>query len=243
MKRLLFVAAALAVAAAGPASVPHAEKANGPEWSMNATIIEACSCPMFCPCYFNTKPAGHAGHGGHGEMKHFCKFNMGFKVNEGHHLKVKLDGVKFWITGDLGGDYSEGNMEWAKLTFDKSMTQEQRDALLKIVPNIYPVTWGSFETAEGEVTWKASKNEAHALLDGGKTAEVKLASTSGAMSPGEPVVIDNLRYWGTTSNDGFVLMPNVVEAYRVSDKAFEYKGTNGFMITFDIDSESTGKGM
>jgi hypothetical protein len=31
-------------------------------------------------------------------------------------------------------------------------------------------------------------------------------------------------------------MPNVVEAYRVGPKAFEYKGTNGFMITFDVTS-------
>ena len=33
-------------------------KSSTPEWSFNATIIEACSCPMFCQCYFNTKPAG-----------------------------------------------------------------------------------------------------------------------------------------------------------------------------------------
>ena len=30
---------------------------EAPKWSMNATIIEACSCPMFCQCYFNSMPA------------------------------------------------------------------------------------------------------------------------------------------------------------------------------------------
>ena len=35
------------------------------DWAMNASIIEACSCPMFCQCYFNTSPAGHSGHGDH----------------------------------------------------------------------------------------------------------------------------------------------------------------------------------
>jgi ABC-type amino acid transport substrate-binding protein len=34
------------------------------------------------------------------------------------------------------------------------------------------------------------------------------------------------------------LTPNVVEAYRVGDKPFEFKGTNGFIITFDIDSKT-----
>jgi hypothetical protein len=28
-----------------------------------------------------------------------------------------------------------------------------------------------------------------------------------------------------------------VEAYRLGPNAFEYKGTNGFMITFDITSK------
>jgi hypothetical protein len=33
-------------------------------------------------------------------------------------------------------------------------------------------------------------------------------------------------------------MPNEVEAYRLGPNAFEFKGTNGFMITFDIDSKT-----
>ena len=33
------------------------------------------------------------------------------------------------------------------------------------------------------------------------------------------------------------MMPNKVEAYKVGEKAFEYRGTNGFMITFDISSK------
>ena len=58
----------------------------------------------------------------------------------------------------------------------------------------------------------------------------------------EPIVIKNLKYWGAPRNDGFVLMPNEVEAYRVpASKAFEFKGTNGFMITFDITSEDVAK--
>ena len=53
----------------------------------------------------------------------------------------------------------------------------------------------------------------------------------------EPVVIRNLRYFGAPRNTGFVLMPNEVEAYRVGPKAFEFKGSNGFMITYDITSK------
>jgi hypothetical protein len=36
-------------------------------------------------------------------------------------------------------------------------------------------------------------------------------------------------------------MPNEVEAYREGPKAFEYKGTNGFMLTFDMSSNDVVK--
>ncbi|MEO6461846.1 MAG: hypothetical protein ABIP29_02110, partial [Candidatus Eisenbacteria bacterium] len=53
----------------------------------------------------------------------------------------------------------------------------------------------------------------------------------------DPIVIHNLKYWGVPRNDGFVLMQNAVESYKGGDKPFEYKGTNGFMITIDMDSK------
>ena len=66
--------------------------------------------------------------------------------------------------------------------------------------------------------------------------EVRLKGNGGVNDAGQPTVIQNLRYWGAPRNTGFVLMPNEVEAYRVGPKAFEFKGTNGFMLTIDIKS-------
>jgi hypothetical protein len=157
-------------------------------------------------------------------------------VNSGHYGAVKLDGVKFWNASDLGADFADGEMDWNVLTFDKSMTKEQRDGVLAIMKHVFPVTWKSFTTAEGVIdTWKFDNDSAHATLDGGKTAEVKLKRFPGMTA--EPIVIKNLQYWGVPRHDGFVLMPNEVEAYRVGPNAFEFKGTNGFMITFDINSK------
>ncbi len=231
IRTLVLVSLALAAAVAFVA-VSRAEPAKV-EWSINATAIEACSCPMFCQCYFNTKPAAHHEHGAAGE-KHFCRANLAYKMNKGHYGKVSLDGAKFWVVSDLGGDFTQP-MEWAVLYFDKSMTKEQRDAIAAIWPSVFPVKWKSFKTAEAVIdTWEFNKDAAVAKMDGGKTAEVRLKRYPG--NTNEPVVIHNLKYWGAPRNDGFVLMPNEVEAYRVSDKAFEYKGTNGFMITIDMNS-------
>jgi hypothetical protein len=210
--------------------------AAAPDWHMNATVIEACSCPMFCQCYFSTAPAGHHEHGS-GEMKHFCRANNAYKINKGHYGSTNLDGGKFWVATDLGGDFSKGQMDWAVLYFDKSLNKEQRDGIATIVGHLFPVKWNSLTTAEGSIdTWQYDNDNAVALLDGGKTGEVRLKRTV-ASNTSDPVVIKNLKYWGAPRNDGFVLMPNTVEAYRVGPKAFEYKGTNGFMLTLDINSK------
>lgn len=209
-----------------------------PDWSMNATIIEACSCPMFCQCYFSTKPAGH--HAGHGGEEHFCRFNNALKVNKGHYGKVDLAGAKFWIAGDLGGDFSKGQMDWAVLRFDPSVTKKQREAINTIVGHLYPVKWNSFTVGQdAPIDWNAAKDKAVAKLNGGQAAEVVLNRNQGMTN--DPIVISNLKYWGAPRNDGFVLMQNEVEAYREGEKAFEFKGTNGFMITFDIASSDIAK--
>jgi hypothetical protein len=209
------------------------------EWSMNASIIEACSCPMFCQCYFNHEPAGHGEHAGHSHGEggeHFCKFNNAFKVNHGRYGSTKLDGAKFWVAGDLGADFSKGQMDWAALTFDSSVTPEQREGIKAILGHIYPVQWSSFTVApDAKMTWTASREHAEAKLDDGKAGEVVLNKFKGMTD--DPIVMKNLKYWGVPRNDGFVMMPNEVEAYRAGDKAFEFKNSNGFMITFDINSK------
>jgi hypothetical protein len=203
------------------------------EWAINATAIEACSCPHFCMCYFNSHPALHHDHG---KMQHYCRFNIAYRVNKGTYGATDLTGARFWLSGDLGGDFSTGTMDWAVLTFDKSLTPAQRLSLTEIATHVFPVKWKSFQVAEGSIdTWTFDKDQAHAMLDGGKTAEVKLHRFTGMTS--EPVILKNVKYWGTPRNEGFVMMPNDLEAYRQGPNAFEYQGTNGFMITIDMNSK------
>jgi len=235
MRNILVAMMVVLVFGAGTAA---AQKTAAPEWNLNATIIEACSCPMFCQCYFNMKPAdhggGHAGHGG--DSEHFCKFNNAYRVNKGAYGNVKLDGAKFWVAGDLGDDFSDGEMKWAVLTFDPAVTKEQREGIQAVLAHLYPVKWSAFAVApDAAIEWRATKDKAEARLDGGKSAEVVLTRFPGMTT--EPIVIHNLKYWGAPRNEGFVLMPNEVEAWRQGDEAFEFKGTNGFMITFDIASK------
>ena len=54
-----------------------------PAWQMKADYVEACSCHLFCPCYFNK----------HAEHPH-CEFNMAVKVREGYSGNTNLAGAK-----------------------------------------------------------------------------------------------------------------------------------------------------
>ncbi len=221
----------LALALAGMAEEP----AKPADWKFNATLIEACSCPMFCQCFFNSAPASH-GHGEHGG-EHYCKFNIAYHVNKGAYNGVKLDGAEFWVSGDLGDNFADGKMDWAELTFDPEVTPEQREGVATILGQVYPVEWGSFTVAEdAPMEWEASKDRAEARAGGGKIGEIVL-NRSKAGNNDDPIVINNLKYWGVPRNDGFHLMPAEVQAYRTGDVQFETKGTNGFMITLDMKSQ------
>ena len=54
---------------------------------------------------------------------------------------------------------------------------------------------------------------------------------------GKPGMFRNIAYFGAPRNTGFKMMPNEIEAWRVGDKAFEYRGSTGFMTTVDMTSE------
>lgn len=204
------------------------------DWALNATAIEACTCPMFCQCYFNTEPAAH-GHD-HGEETHYCKFNMAWQVNSGHFGNTNLEGAIFWIAGDLGSGWEDGSVDWASLHFDPSITDSQRDGIATILGSLFPANWESFTIGDDHaIEWSANNNEAVALLDNGNAAEMRLKNPATAMN-NQPAVLTNIAYWGAPRHDGFIMMPNEVQAYRTGDKAFESSGTNGFMITVDITS-------
>jgi hypothetical protein len=238
MKKTILAVAALTLALTAAALAQgQADKSAAPAWSMNATIIEACSCPMFCQCYFNTKPSAHAGHDGHGE-EHFCRANNVFKVNKGTYGKTKLDGAKFWAAMDLGDDFSDGVVKWCVVTFDPAVTKEQREGIAAIIGNLYPFKWERpvEVAADLPIEWTHDGLKAVARLDGGKAGEVMLDGTPVARNGNQAAVINGLKYFAAQKNDGFLLMPNTVEAYRLGPDAFEFKGTNGFMITVDIAS-------
>ena len=177
MKRVVLPAglAALALAALVPATL-HSSADASADWadeqrppSRRAAVrcsASATSTPQ--PAGARRRPRARRA----AAAKHFCRANIAYKINKGHYGSTNLDGAKFWIASDLGGDFSKGEMDWAVLYFDKSLTPEQREGIGAIAGNALPgeVELVHHRRGRPSTSGSSTKDEAHALLDGGKTA-------------------------------------------------------------------------
>src|SRR5438128_8399776 len=114
---LVCLVAATAIISTG--RQPQDKKAAKPDFDITASYIEACSCDMFCPCYFNS-------HSTHHMAEHFCRANLVLKVDKGYYKTTKLDGAKVWVATDLGSEWSTGKDSWAVVNYDPSVTAEQK---------------------------------------------------------------------------------------------------------------------
>jgi hypothetical protein len=200
------------------------------DFEITASYIEACSCDMFCPCYFNDHSTAHMDPSSH-EHKHFCRANLVFKVDKGHYKDVSLDGAKVWLSTDLGSDWSTGKDSWAIATYDTGVSPAQKAALNDIIAQLYPFKWTFFKTDTAPFSWDvdAKNGVATAKRNDGK-AEVILERVKGD-NPNDEAVLKNVRYWKAQSNDGFRMWKSRHEAYEGLGQKFDYSGTNGFLIT------------
>ncbi len=188
------------------------EKASGaakPDFDITASYIEACSCDMFCPCYFNT-------HSTHHGKEHFCRANLVLKVD----------------------DWSTGKDSWAVLNYDPSVTPEQKTALNDIIGQLYPFKWQKFDVDTQGFTWNVDEKTgvARAKMNNGK-GEVVLEKYKGD-DPNREIVVQNLKYWTAQSNDGFRMWKSKHEEFEGKDHKFSYDSSNGFLITIHFSGQA-----
>ena len=201
-----------------------------PAWQMKADYVEACSCHLFCPCYFNK----------HAEHPH-CEFNMAVKVREGHSGATNLAGAKYWLTGDLGDDWgTKKKGAWVAVSFDPSTTKEQRDALAPMILKTYGLEWPELKVQEAPIEISRSGDIVEAKLGDGKMAHMKLQREPGA--DGKGVVLHNVKYFGAQNNTGFELYRSLDHSANVQGHEFSYSDRNAFLISIDTH-EGEGAGM
>jgi len=199
-----------------------------PAWQMKADYVEACSCHLFCPCYFNK----------HAEHPH-CEFNMAVKVREGYSGKTNLAGSKYWLTGDLGDEWGTNKKgEWVVVSFDPSTNKEQRDALAPMILKTYGLDWGELKVQEAPIEISRAGDIVNATLGGGQMAAMKLQREGGA--DGKGVVLRNVKYFGAQDNSGFEMYRSLDHSANVQGHKFSYSDRNAFLISIDTHEGEAG---
>lgn len=221
MRKLLLLS--MVIALAGLGWVSAAATAPQSTYSVEVTAIEGCSCPLFCSCYYNTEPTGG----------HMCRFNNAYRFAEGSHWgDVDLSGTKVWFSGDLGGEFDDGVMDWLVITHDNASSERQRAAIAEWAGIVFPVEWDSVAVRDDDLTWEVGAETAAAEMGSGM-ASLRLERV---MPTGEQAVVLNTPYWGAQSNDGFELA-KATHAFHGEEHSYSFEGRNGFIITFRNEGE------
>jgi hypothetical protein len=58
------------------------------------------------------------------------------------------------MSGDLGGDFTKGEMKSGVVTFDPSVTPKQQEAAKFLIGKIYPVKWASMAVDKAPIVWE-----------------------------------------------------------------------------------------
>ena len=223
MKRIMFLLAlvslsGIALLGLAPGKAADSPKTTAPPaaWSIDASYIEACSCHLFCPCYFNASPEHPS-----------CEFNIAARVEDGKAGDVSLKGAKFWLTGDLGEDFGvKKKSPWLVVTFDPSVSKAQRDAIAKMLPQIYQ-PFDKIDLDESAVSWSIGPTEARAKLANNK-GEMVLDQWKG--NDGGKSMLQNVKYFNAKTNTGFVMYKSKVHRWNGFGHKFDYTGRNAFTI-------------
>ena len=221
MKKLILSSAVLGLVIARP----HAAE---PQWYIKAHIDEACSCNLFCPCYFNPEPDGDR-----------CNFNNVFSVDKGNYGKVTLDGMKVWISGNLNGQLAKG-FDGVVLAFEPTASPEQVDAFGKAVAKVYGLPIAKVDTSDRTTINISHAPGRHVASRGDDKGHVELTlPDASAQDPKNVPVIKNLRYFAAR-NSGFNLYYGT-HRYKGHGYDYAYTKRNGFTIDIEAGTPPAAK--
>jgi hypothetical protein len=91
------------------------------KWTLKGREFVHCNCAYGCPCQFNALPT-------HGN----CHAVAAIDIEEGHHGKTRLDGLRIAAILSWPGAIHEGRGQVVPIV-DERATPEQREALLRIM--------------------------------------------------------------------------------------------------------------
>ena len=145
-------------------------------WSINAKLLESCSCAAVCPCLFGpAKPD-----------QEWCSGLFMVDITDGKSDGVDLSGAKLMLHFELPGDFVSG-IDKGKIVFDTAVSDDQRRELDAIFHGEKGGMWAGIKEAIKE--WLPSSQA---------KIEISNGSSPGAKIDG----IGELKLQPTMTEDG-----------------------------------------
>ena len=191
----------LGAAAVAPVWVTPVAGAT-PDWSLAANIAECCSCAIPCPCNFG-RPTSLR-----------CDGNRLVEIYEGHIEGVKLAGIRFLVTFEMG--------KWSRIYIDESLDDAQMDATDAILPLAFSYFVGLARSVERvPMTVKRSNN---LIKYSTPLSKVEMKPLVGL--DGSPIKISGLP---SNAFHDYVQYESVKHAHEGPDRQWSHSGSNGFV--------------
>jgi hypothetical protein len=142
-------------------SVQEAEAGTGTIYSLEGTLIEACSCNVNCPCWIGEDPDL-------GE----CFAIVAYGIERGHVRDLDVSGLNLVLIAHIPGNVLAGNWQIVALV-DERGSAEQRQAILDAFTGQLGGPLGDlWEALIGEVKGVEFVPVEHKVVDGTGTLNV-----------------------------------------------------------------------
>jgi hypothetical protein len=169
------------------------------DWSVEADVVDSCSCSVICPCIFGSDPTNRECLGQH--------FTI---IKKGHYGKVDLSGLRFHTAYKMGS--------WERYTVAPKATPEQMKALRTVVEKAFVLPGGKITSfKKGPVKFSRKDGVIKFSAPG---SEVELETVAG--SDGKPIRIPNHPIF-----QNYQQFRSVKNSHKSENAEFSVSNTNG----------------
>jgi len=184
------------------------KKSTGTAWAIKGDYVDACSCPQVCSCEFGVAMEG-------------CEGVGAFKIKEGHYGDTSLNGATVAL-------YIKPGVEHA-LYFDESVTEPQREALLKILDKRFGKEGGTdLGVKTAVVNFSSDRGKATVEVPGVMTMKAEEARGKDGKKP--IVLLNSYNPLASRVMSGKATQ----NEYKDYGREFKYQGHNAWFGMIDL---------
>jgi hypothetical protein len=211
------------------ATVQEVGDRTGTIYSLEGTLIEACSCDVNCPCWIGEDPDLGS-----------CYAIVAYGIERGHIRDLDVSGLNLVLCCNIPGNVLAGNWQIAALV-DERGTEEQRNAMLEAFTGKLGGPLGDlWEALIGEVKGVEFVPISH-QVDGGKGRLVVPGVVETEMEPyrgpdGSVTTLQNSVFSTVPGSPAFLAKASVSRVNLPQyGMTWEYEGKNAIQSEWKIE--------